>query len=498
MSELNYGISQPVRFYESLAHQNKNKSGNTNVFRLVSPTKRLPPFQIRRDSSANQISSILLVNVDTAASTDVLADINVADFKLYAFTTYDQIVNFGQMDLASTLDVGTYYMIVTDGTKTWYSEEITFRNFEPDSLTASCMLTKFSYWSTCDIGSIFYRTTEAGDAQYKNIMYLETGIGTPSYEYEEEGEEDAEKVFYADFQKLEKVYNIEGVFPEFMVDALALMPLHLNRIGTVEVQTYEGYTGTVSKMTIDPEWQGNLGAFAKVSIDFATSFAVSTNCCNVLEQVSNLCISPQYQAKDTLATNSALYIAGQYDDADFAVPQDFAVDDYVISYPPTIGAILDIEKWNGTSFEAVMQTSWGGEDIADLHSAATGGSLAATYKFNAGNVLGWVSVPTLDIMNDQGSNIWHLRGKCWNSCSVKIYETLANGTEVLAKTTTGSQLTTGVNVQFATGSTQFRLDFEGITCQLGQIANQAVATIPTRGIGFMQINNFTSNPFKVS
>ena len=427
-----------------------------------------------------------------------MGDIHADDLRVYPFSTYDQIVHFGANNIDSTFDEGVYFIQITDGFSTWYSEDITFRTFDPDDLSASCMITKFTYWNTCDIGGIFYRTTGQGDQQYKNVFYLDTSIGVYEYEYEEEGEEDAQKVFYPDFQKLEKVYNIQGVFPPFMVDALALMPLHLNKLGKIEVYTYLGYTGTVTKMTVEPEWQGSFGAFAKVDIDFSTAFATSSNCCDILEQVSDACIATQYEAKDTLAQNGALYLAGQYMKAGEVSPQDFEVGDYVLSYPPTIAGNLDVEKWNGTSFDVIQQSSWGGEDATEIHALESGGSLTSIYKFNAGPSLGWISTPQIYIINDAGPNTFHMRAKCWDSCTVKIYSTLANNTEILTHTITGAQFTAGLDLMFAVGATQFRADFEGATCQLAQIGNAPIATIPLRGIGFMQINNYTSNPFKVS
>ena len=65
---------------------------------------------------------------------EILSDLAADEVKNFAFGTYDYIVHFGSTAHTATIPEGDYYLKITDGTNTWYSEIITFRNFDPVDL----------------------------------------------------------------------------------------------------------------------------------------------------------------------------------------------------------------------------------------------------------------------------------------------------------------------------------------------------------------------------
>ena len=89
---------------------------------------------------------------------------------------------------------------------------------------------KLRWWNDCDFGQIYY----AGG--YKNIFYYETEIGKPSYEVDQDSNENGNGVEVVLSQVRKKVYQFEVYVPEYMVDALVDMSLHDN----IQLSTTDG------------------------------------------------------------------------------------------------------------------------------------------------------------------------------------------------------------------------------------------------------------------
>jgi len=158
MNELHYGIKQPLRFYEKLEHQNRFKeTANSSVFKLLCPSNYILPFQIKREAGVLPITSVELVNIDTGVATQMTTHIIFGQLNKYSLTDYDYLVNLGTEPIINSVADGQYYLKVSDGSNEWFSEVITYRDFNPDTL-ADCAITKITYWDTCDVAGMFYRT----------------------------------------------------------------------------------------------------------------------------------------------------------------------------------------------------------------------------------------------------------------------------------------------------------------------------------------------------
>lgn len=312
--ELHYGIKQPLRFYEKKEHQNRfRKGGYSRVFNLICPQSHLLPFQIRRPLSIYPIQSIKYVSTSDETEIEAINYLELNQIEQFAFDDYDYLVHFGSVPLNTVVPIGEYFLAISDGSNEWFSEVFIVRNFDTEDLTdGSCVVTKITYWDTCDVADIFYRTLEYGEEQYKNVIYLDIAIGKPEYSFTEEGEENGDGVFSPDFKRVEKQYLLQGVYPEFMVDALSLLPLHVGGKGFVEVLTSNGYTGNVDRLTVDPKWQGNDGSWALADIIFSTEFTVKTNCCDALDVPNNECLRGYVSVVARLLINTVDYNAFQY------------------------------------------------------------------------------------------------------------------------------------------------------------------------------------------
>lgn len=132
---------------------------------------------------------------------------------------------------------------------------------------------KLEWWDTCDIGEIHY-----SDNGFKNKIFLDTDIAKPSYDILEEGAENGDGVFIKDYSRLQKIPQIQCYVPEYLADALSLIPLHSN----VRLTYTNGlYAGLVRNCSVNVEWdEGNNDCMALVTIQFQQDDqVVKTNCC---------------------------------------------------------------------------------------------------------------------------------------------------------------------------------------------------------------------------
>lgn len=335
---LHYGIHQPLRLYEKRAHQNRfRKDGGVKAFRLLMPVTHLLPFQIKRPAGLFGIQSINLVSLDGQTTIDLFSELEPGELVKYAFASYDYLIHFGSLAHGANVPEGEYDLEISDGVNVWYSEVLTVRDFDPNELNPNgCAVTKITWYDTCDVADIFYRTSLFGGPQYKNILYLDVDVAKPEYNYNEEGDENGEGVFEADYQKLEKQHGLQTVLPEYMVDAVTLLPLHVTKTGTVEVLTARGYTGEVNRISVDPKWQGAIGTWALTDILFSTEFVVKSNCCDFLDAPLTTCVRTYDRVEATLQATGADYAAFQYTDARDGVTKiDLADGDRVMSVSST-------------------------------------------------------------------------------------------------------------------------------------------------------------------
>lgn len=174
------------------------------------------------------------------------------------------IYNGGQMD---DLPIGQYYLELTSGRRTWYSDVVTI-------VADVTKMTKVTWWDAADLlfgaGCIVYKYGTGNATQYKNVMYFMEEIGMPEYPQEEEGET-RDGLFYASKLISGKKYKMQvAQASEAMCDAMRF--IHL--ADWVEIWDGYGRHYLCDSVLVTPEWQ--TGAVASVAVEITTDTFVKT------------------------------------------------------------------------------------------------------------------------------------------------------------------------------------------------------------------------------
>lgn len=174
------------------------------------------------------------------------------------------IYNGGQMD---ALPIGQYYLELTSGQRTWYSDVVTI-------VADVTKMTKVTWWDAADLlfgaGCIVYKYGTGNATQYKNVMYFMEEIGMPEYTQEEEGET-RDGLFYASKLISGKKYKMQiAQASEAMCDAMRF--IHL--ADYVEIWDGYGRHYLCDSVLVTPEWQ--TGAVASVAVEITTDTFVKS------------------------------------------------------------------------------------------------------------------------------------------------------------------------------------------------------------------------------
>ena len=174
------------------------------------------------------------------------------------------IYNGGNMD---ALPIGQYYLELTSGQRTWYSDVVTI-------VSDTALKTKVTWWDAADLlfgaGCIVYKYGRGNATQYKNVMYFAEEIGMPEYTQEEEGET-RDGLFYASKLISGKKYKMQiAQASEAMCDAMRF--IHL--ADWVEIWDGYGRHYLCDSVLVTPEWQ--TGAVASVAVEITTDTFVKS------------------------------------------------------------------------------------------------------------------------------------------------------------------------------------------------------------------------------
>ena len=174
-----------------------------HIVPLIAHYQTLIPFQIITESDAVNINSytIALYNID---GTVKVANTGLTLTKV-AETGYDVLIYNGDA-LLNSLPMGQYYLVLTSGNNTWYSDVVTI-------VSNTLTMTRLEWWNESDLvfsaGRIVYKYASGGQSvQYKNRMYFLEEIGLPEYTVEEVGDT-RDGLFYASKVLSGKKYKMQ-------------------------------------------------------------------------------------------------------------------------------------------------------------------------------------------------------------------------------------------------------------------------------------------------
>lgn len=257
-----------LAWYDSIDQQNHRKSYvYGSIWGLIAPDNSILPFQFVSPGSLGNVTSIVVKSLNSNKSIDLTGklDIQVTNHTDDDNNAYSIVMHKGNSTISPKLSEGRHYIVLKQGTKTWYSEVFTVVS------NISCYI-KLEYWDNDNLyfkgGHIDYTSG------FKFVCYLSTKIGKPSYPFEEElTERDGYK--FIEKQTSSKVYNMTFNAPEFMCDALRLVRMCDNINITSDGKVYRALS-----LSVNVDWE-DYGDVAAVDAEFETDTVV-TKIANIL------------------------------------------------------------------------------------------------------------------------------------------------------------------------------------------------------------------------
>lgn len=250
-------------WYTNKNEQNHRKSyAYGQTYPLFAPADMLLPFQIMRPTRGNSITRINLYDKTGKLVEDVTQKMIDAGLQIVRFASdgYDVIVYPANFPLAINQFDGIYYMTMTDGVQTWFSEMFTV----VQDVSAYLKIEWYDEENLVfDAGQIVYN-----NPSFRNRLYLCTELGKPDYEFEEEGEE-RDGLFFPTKQISEKTYKCTILAPEYLCDVMRFIRM----ADYVRITDKYGRVYDCDTFLITPKWQTQ-GDLASVEIEFTTNTVV--------------------------------------------------------------------------------------------------------------------------------------------------------------------------------------------------------------------------------
>lgn len=250
-------------WYNSLDEQNSRKNYSYgDIYPLFAEANKLLPFQIIRETRTNAISFVRLYDKTGKLIEEITQPIIEAGLQIVRFEQlgYDVIVYPALFPLSINQLDGIYYMTLSDGVQTWYSEMFTAVQNVSGYL-------KIEWWDVenlvFDAGQIVYQ-----NPNFRNVLYLCTELGKPDYVFEEEGEE-RDGYFFPEKQISEKTYKCTILAPEYLCDVMRFIRM----ADYVVVTDKYGRKYNCDTFLTTPKWQTQ-GNLASVEIEFQTDTVV--------------------------------------------------------------------------------------------------------------------------------------------------------------------------------------------------------------------------------
>lgn len=482
--ELIYGLHQPLRIYDSLDKKNSNRLNCVKSFSLYSSNRRLLPFQIKENESLQYITSIILVrSKDGANQLEMIGYIPSSDLDKISLDNSDVLIHYGSSDLSFFIpNEGEYYLRITDGNKVWYSEDFKVRNFDPDDITTSaCVKTKIEYWDTCDVGDIFYRTETLSGKQYKNIIFTDLEIFKPGVSFYEEGEENADRTFEVDIKRAQKNYNIEGLFPEFMIDALSVLCLHVLQTSVVQITNQYGMTQNAINVNIDdPVWEDDFGTIARTTLSFNTDYRVKKNCCSEVEDIYRYCFRDPDSFLTLVDYGSSEYNNFEFFNSETQHIEDFQDGDYIMI---NTSGIYDLKMYENGTYLDIPEIVYLGKTFLDTNGFNSGDE-DVYYYYSGSSVTGYKNKSAKYTNSVHNENTWYAKSDCWENCTVQMRAQVEHTELVLAQVSGSVFSNTGVYYDIPPGTQYVYARYLSGNCILD---NSKYIYFENGGINYMQI-----------
>lgn len=252
---------QVLPFYDSIEKQHHKKPYSFGqVYPLIASIKSLLPFQLEVKSVANRgeeaiikSASVIYLNTGThfwSNTLEITEDFNTGLLVTNIVDSDKQLLTWTAPEILSLLEGPAYLRIIDlDGTE-YYSEVFCLASDLPRYV-------KLDWWDN----------DAEGNPDFIHTAYIDTIVGKPKYEFDEEGT-DRDGYFFAEKQLSKKVYRFGFVAPEYLCDALRIVRMSDN----VQI-TFNGETYDCDSMVIEPEWEEQ-GDLASIEVEFTTGSVI--------------------------------------------------------------------------------------------------------------------------------------------------------------------------------------------------------------------------------
>lgn len=411
--------SGTLHFFDSLAEQHRYKEYVYNNHAPIAVgLNKLPPFQIVVPLALASINSCVIVKESDGISSErysVLSPLGLATrtFPAYKIVVWPGLASVPTVSGGGLLDRGTYYLILSNGAQTFYSEEFTMM----DDIE-SFIKVEFCHTEDFPLPGGYHIDYRFG---YRNFFYFRTHIGKPEYIFENKVE--ARDGFNFPEQKIRyKRSRFEVFLPEEVADAVSMIDLH----DTVKI--YQGdKVFHVEEFEMSANWLER-GDVAAVEIEFKTDTVVVVNGKGIAlgdvcgSEVEGQCFEITYNAVAFILEGSAQWDGKYYTDPFGNQIPLVAGDLVVVSERPSENVVL--YEFNGVTL--IPHPMNPGEYIFEANEGQY------FYDNNEASLL------YAHISDISGT---HVSGQAIPISSVELWGLLADGTEVLLAVTDSFEFT---------------------------------------------------------
>lgn len=259
MKLVNNNIS-PLPFYDNLALQNHRKDyAFGQVYQLITYRNILLPFQVVL-ASGTSVNWVRLYNFSTGKYTDITTSIKENGLQIKSFTGFKLLKYPGTLPVIGIVHEGQYYLAISiSDLGTIYSDIFTVCNKVDDYL-----LIEYSNSYNFELKNGIVDFSD----NFKFKCYLNTQVGKPEYDFEEEATERMGYTFI-ESQVSKKIYKFTFLAPEYLCDALRIVRLCENKKITSKLQVYD-----LTTFSMEPEWEDQ-GDLAAVECEFETDTVIA-------------------------------------------------------------------------------------------------------------------------------------------------------------------------------------------------------------------------------
>ena len=254
MSQNNYTV---LPFYPSIEQQLCRRSyAYGEVYPLYSKVRDNLPFQFITTSGAD-VSAVYVVDYNTGAQVDVTSEMGILKIAFTGYYVY--VCNGGNLSGVSS-EGRWYFRIVMSDSSVLYSEVFTAVNDLSPYL-------KIEWWDNQDLvmkdGRIVYYYSNM--SFFHNVMYIDTELGMPEYEFEDEGEK-RDGLFFPEKMISLKKYKFTFLAPEYLLDVMRFIRMSDH----IQITDCYGETYDADTFLITSKWQSP-GMLAAADCEFQTS-----------------------------------------------------------------------------------------------------------------------------------------------------------------------------------------------------------------------------------